>query len=106
MPIPWPLALIFDCADSPRHIQALSFAAMLFESQYHIPSYGHFYENETDHRQSYGYVRELLQLRQHIMREAALQDAAARAVFCRATDVGSQIPDASRIVQRAPPRLP
>ena len=78
MPIPWPLALIFDCADSPRHIQALSFAAMLFESQYHIPSYGHFYENETDHRQSYGYVRELLQLRQHIMREAALQDAAAR----------------------------
>jgi hypothetical protein len=46
------------------HLQALSFSAMLFESQYHIPSFGERYENQTDHKPSYWYIRELLQLRQ------------------------------------------
>ena len=60
------------------HLQALSFAAMLFESQYHIPSYGRMYENETDHTRSYWYVRELLQLRQHLHREAEREQRGQR----------------------------
>ena len=38
-------------ADLPHeelHLQALSFVSMLYESQYHVPSYGRWYEG-TDH---------------------------------------------------------
>ena len=59
------------------HLQALSFYSMLYESQYHVPSYGAYYENGTKpwralHRlRSYEYVRDLLKVRQWRTREDA-----------------------------------
>ena len=60
-------------ADGLVHVQY----SMLYESQYHVPSYGAYYENGTKpwralHRlRSYEYVRDLLKVRQWRTREDA-----------------------------------
>jgi hypothetical protein len=50
---------------------------MLYESQYHIPTYGDDYENATDHAASYRYMRTLLQLRQALAGDSAGVGSAA-----------------------------
>ena len=76
-------------------LQALTLSAILFESQYHVPSYGERYENYTDHKPLR--TRTLLQLRQWL---AGSEHGGSR------RRVWAQVPHAHGIQRRFAPCVP